>query len=100
MRVSSDDLAYPLAGRPAAYGAWAQTILDALGQPKPVTALGTLVPVGAVQVDAIVRAEWGDVWRVVDDESTPPIDRLVRVLGESVSITPSSIEVDAVTEDV
>lgn len=100
VRTSQDELAYQLAGRPAAFTAWAQTILDALGQPEPVSALGTLVPVGSTQVDAIARAQWGDVWRVVDTESTPPSDRLVRVLGESVSITPAAIEVDAVTEDL
>ena len=58
------------------------------------------MPVGATQVDAILRAEWGDVWRIVDTGSVPGIDRTVRVLGQSVSITPSSIEVDAVTEDL
>jgi Concanavalin A-like lectin/glucanases superfamily len=80
--------------------AWAQTILDGLGNPRPASRLGTLVPVGAAQVDAILRAEWGDQWHVVDTGTSPPIDRYVVVLGERVSITPSTIEVDAVTEDV
>jgi len=100
VRASGDDLAYPVSGRVTAFAAWAQTILDALGNPRPASRLGTLVPVGAAQVDAILRAEWGDVWRIVDTGSSPRIDRTVRVLGQSVTITPSSIEVDAVTEDL
>ena len=97
--TSQDELQFALAGRAAAFGAWADTILGKLGNPRPATRLGTLVPEGAAEVGAILRAEWGDVWRVVDDHA-PPIDRLVRVLGERVSITPTTVEVDAVTEDV
>jgi len=98
--TSEDDLQYPLVGRTAAFTAWANTVLTALGNPRPASRLGTLVPVGAAQVDAILRAEWGDVWRLVDTGTSPGIDRTVRVLGQSVTITPTSIEVDAVTEDL
>ena len=98
-----EDLSYPgpdFVARGVLYAPWATAILAALGQPRPASSLGTLVPVGAAQVDPILRAEWGDVWRLVDTGTSPGIDRTVRVLGQSVTITPTSIEVDAVTEDL
>jgi hypothetical protein len=80
--------------------AWANTILGALGEPAVVSAMGTLLPQGATEATAILAAEFGDRWHLVDDEVTPAIDRIVRVVGQSVSIAPERIEVDAVTEDM
>jgi hypothetical protein len=80
---------------PDPYVTWADAVLAALTTPKPMTLLGTIVPVGA-EVKTIVCAEYGARWKV----SSPDGDRTVQVLGETVSVSPGWLEVDAVTEDV
>ena len=81
------------------YPSWAQVILDQLAEPSILTDLGTITPYGP-EVVPVVCAEFGDRWLVVDDMTSPPISRTVRVIGERVSIGPDRIEVNAVTEDV
>lgn len=84
---------------PTPTASWAQAILSALGQPAVLTQLGTISPEGT-DVAAILGGEYGARWRVVHDETDPPINRIVRVLGQAVTIGPGRIDVDATTEDV
>lgn len=100
VQSSDDELAFVPPGNATASQDWGYFILGKLVEPRPITALGTIIPVGPAQVVPIVCAEWGDRWRVVATDTVPPIDRLVRVLGLSVSLAPDTIEVDAVTEDI
>jgi hypothetical protein len=73
---------------------WAWTVLDALADPEPALMLGTIIPVGA-QVKQVLCAEYGARWEV---HNPPDAPRIVRVAGQSVTVTPGSIEVEAVTD--
>lgn len=94
---------------PEVYARWASTILAALAEPTPLTILGTVRPQGP-EVAAIVGAEYGDRFLVVDEHTTPTISRTLRVLGMSVDLAagpvlpdgtsgPGTITATAVTED-
>jgi hypothetical protein len=85
---------------PDPYDRWASRILSELARPPALTALGTLRPDGPDEVLPVVCAEYGHRWQVVHDHTDPPIDRVVRVLGMRVKLTPEGVEVDATTEDV
>ena len=80
---------------PFPWDSWANYILDALNPPPTLTMLGTIVPEGA-EVKQVVTAEFGARWTV----AAPTGDKVVQVLGQRVAVTPGTIEVDAVTEDV
>jgi hypothetical protein len=82
-------------GDPLPWDIWANTIIDALAQPPPLTMMGTILPVDGEVAD-VVTAEFGDRWTV----STPTADTVVQVMGQHVTISPDYIEVDVVTEDV
>jgi hypothetical protein len=76
---------------------WAQAILDQLDPPPVLTMLGTIVPQGD-EVAQIVTAEFGDRWTVTSTLGDP--DKVVQVFGQRVTVTPGTIEVDVVTEDI
>ena len=84
---------------PDVYSRWASTILAALANPTPLTILGTVRPVGD-DVAAIIGAEYGDRFELFDVHVSPPIDRVLRVLGMQCALDPQGITATVVTEDV
>jgi hypothetical protein len=81
---------------PLPWDLWANTIIDALNPPPVLTMLGTMLPEGA-EVKTVTTAEFGSRWTV---KVTGSADVVVQVFGMTVSVSPGTIEVDAVTEDV
>jgi hypothetical protein len=81
---------------PFPWDLWASKVLAELADPKPLSVLGTMLPVGA-EIRPIVCAEYGDRWEV---RVTGETARVVIVLGMTVTLTPGWLEVEAITENV
>jgi hypothetical protein len=79
------------------YDYWAQAILSDMAEGRTVLRIGTLRPVDA-EVAALICAEYGDLFRVKWDETTPQVDEPVYLLGERVSLSPDGWAVDAIVE--
>jgi hypothetical protein len=86
-------------GGPAAdvWDYWMSAILVDMAEGRTAIRVGTLRPVGE-QVAALICAEFGDLFRVAWDETSPPVDEPVYLLGERVSVSPEGWAVDAVVE--
>lgn len=88
---------------PDVYARWVATVLGDLAAPVPLTILGTIRPVDD-EVSAIVGAEYGDRFLVVDEHTSPTISRTLRLLGMSVDLVgsgdASTITATVVSEDV
>jgi hypothetical protein len=82
---------------PDMYDYWAQAILSDMAEGRTVLRIGTLRPVDA-EVAALICAEYGDLFRVKWDETTPQVDEPVYLLGERVSLSPDGWAVDAIVE--
>lgn len=82
------------------YDDWARDLLEAGSEPRPVVALGSILPEG-VEVLALLGTEYAGRWRVRDDRHPPPTDQLVAVYGLSFHVDhESGWEVVGMTSDV
>lgn len=87
------------AGGPAddLYDYWMAAILTDMSNGRTAVRIGTLRPVDE-QVEALVCAEFGDLFLLAWDETTPPVNESVYLLGERVSLSPDGWAVDAIVE--
>jgi hypothetical protein len=79
------------------YDYWAQAILSDMALGRTLLRIGTLRPVNE-QVAALLCAEYGDLFRVFWDETSPVLDESVYLLGQRVSLDPDGFAVDAIVE--
>jgi hypothetical protein len=79
------------------YDAWAQAILADMAFGRTALKVGTLRPIDA-QVAQLICSEYGDLLRVKWDETSPPLDEQVYLLGERVTLDPNGWSVDAIVE--
>jgi hypothetical protein len=79
------------------YDYWAQAILSDMAFGRTLLRIGTLRPTNE-QVAALLCAEYGDLFRVRWDETSPVVDELVYLLGQRVSLSPDGWAVDAIVE--
>jgi hypothetical protein len=90
----------PTAAPADAYTRWAESILGQLADPRRQTRLGQLVPYGE-QVSQLLTTDYRDQWRVVSALWGPSIDRLVELVGMSVSASADAgWSVNATTHDL
>lgn len=79
------------------YDYWMAAILTDMAEGRTAIRLGTLRPLNE-EVAALVCAEYGDLFEVAWDETSPPLSEEVYLLGERVSLSPDGWAVDAIVE--
>jgi hypothetical protein len=78
---------------------WAATVLEALAAPRHQVLLGQLIPEGE-QVAQLTGTSPGGRWRVTDAGHGALLDRIVEMVGVSLSADVSGWYVDVVTHDL
>jgi hypothetical protein len=79
------------------YDYWMNAILADMSEGRRAVRIGTLRPTNE-QVAALVCAEFGDLFALYWDETTPIVSESVYILGERVSLSPDGWAVDAIVE--
>lgn len=79
------------------YDYWMTAILSNMAAGRTAVRLGTLRPLNE-EVAVLICAEFGDLFHLAWDETTPPIAEDVYILGERVALSPDGWAVDAIVE--
>ena len=79
------------------YDYWMGAILSDMAEGRTAVRLGTLRPINE-EVALLVCAEYGELFALEWDETSPPLSEEVYLLGERVSLDPEGWAVDAIVE--